>query len=753
MDANLSLNLPQITPGMATPTLQVKDPNTGNWIELTALISGISAIEPQLPLYFLNGNELFVKEAGPEESGVVTTGQQTFSGGKTFNAAMLIWTDNVPHLMFMRNDFTVAGISLGDNSGSRDLILMTEPGRAVRIMAQGPFRIDSPDDSSSSSTGACVIVGGLGVGKHLFCPSANFNQLRVYNGLQYYELLAGAGGSMVTYTTGGIVEIGAESKLNVANTTPASSVSSAALTVQGGVGVKGSVFAYSLDSNGLTLYNGTNEVNFTVLAGGDLNVNADGNDIQLHSTDRVQVLNTTASTDVTTGALVVSGGLGVAGAIWAGSIAVIGFKIMETPLLLGVDFNVLAGNLTMDCSGGNMNFHSSDLVHVLNTTAATSQTSAALTVSGGVGISGNVYMGQILVQNDGAGGTVTKTVNNGDWTVNASGNDINFHSTDSVHVLNNGANAFTVDGISTSSGLVSRTTTSPQLLLERTAGNGLSFAIDGSGNAVQTASTSIVTQSPLYVDRSLFFAETIINLDASGNYNNLAIGSAPIVLINMAACPVESYFTGFASTSPPAFAAQDQYVQLKFYNAINKRINMLHESVASTANNRLYMPFSAGHVMNLMRIVTVNMIYSRLQNRWLVDTPPDAFRAYEETSHTFHGPWADQVVNITWRRTQWNTVITEIPEKWAAGTPLSVGKIYSDASTPVPGSFRPTTPHSFPIYVRSQLMAGVTYHWGRLWIGVDGSMEIYGGADVLELFDGVLNPIGWGTTMLHYALF
>jgi len=82
----------------------------------------------------------------------------------------------------------------------------------------------------------------------------------------------------------------------------------------------GGIYACSA-SNALTLaYDplGAATTTFAVSAGGDLTVNALGNDINMHSTDTVRILNTTASTSTTTGALIISGGLGLADSEYMG---------------------------------------------------------------------------------------------------------------------------------------------------------------------------------------------------------------------------------------------------------------------------------------------------------------------------------------------------------------------------------------------------------------------------------------------------
>ena len=89
---------------------------------------------------------------------------------------------------------------------------------------------------------------------------------------------------------------------------------------------------------------------------------------------RVTIEDTTASTSKTTGALIVAGGIGISGNLFAS-----------------------AGTL--------------DSLNILNTTASTSKTTGALTVAGGLGISGNIYGSAIFLQDTKivTGNTITLT--------------------------------------------------------------------------------------------------------------------------------------------------------------------------------------------------------------------------------------------------------------------------------------------------------------------------------------------------------
>ena len=135
-----------------------------------------------------------------------------------------------------------------------------------------------------------------------------------------------------------------------------------------------------------------------------VNIRVNGNDrFQLASTGALTLSATTASTSTTTGALVVSGGVGIAGKIYTGDTIVAGgssggFLTINRTTLSGAyliysqngelgfyDQGSAANKLTVAATSGN--------VSVLSTTASTSTTTGALVVSGGVGVAGAAYFG------------------------------------------------------------------------------------------------------------------------------------------------------------------------------------------------------------------------------------------------------------------------------------------------------------------------------------------------------------------------
>ena len=289
---------------------------------------------------------------------------------------------------------------------------------------------------------------------------------------------------------------------NILNTINSTSITTGALTVNGGVGVGknlnvgGLTNIASTTANQLTLgYDASNKVTFDVSSSGDLTIDATGNDINFSTTDTVNILNTTNSASTATGALQVSGGFGVGNSIYAGnSVNVTGNSATNNVFasFIGTINTASSANLTLGTANSNYNSailkfnnaggtgSSSNYLdfgiygatgtaggvsiygdgHVTSTsTIGSSNTSTgSLVVNSGVGIGKDVYVGgianitsttsnQLSVGYDASNKVTMDVSSGGDLTVDASGNDINFANTDIIHILNTATTTSTSTGV------------------------------------------------------------------------------------------------------------------------------------------------------------------------------------------------------------------------------------------------------------------------------------------------------------------
>jgi hypothetical protein len=240
------------------------------------------------------------------------------------------------------------------------------------------------------------------------------------------------------------------SNIFVANSTTTSiSNSTGAIISNGGLGVKGNVYADAVYDGGVEVILFANQA-FTqansanVLAQAAFNkANSDlantGTSVTANSLTQYIFANTTASTSKTTGALTVAGGVGVAGNVstlgvnvdnrvdWPASgtgaptftTRSSGTKLLLYPAIsgsqvdyaMGIDSATLWSSVPVNSSsfyfkwyGGTTNVTSLDgtgaftttTINVYSTTASTSNLTGALIVAGGIGVKGNVSANGII---------------------------------------------------------------------------------------------------------------------------------------------------------------------------------------------------------------------------------------------------------------------------------------------------------------------------------------------------------------------
>jgi len=204
--------------------------------------------------------------------------------------------------------------------------------------------------STSTTTGALIVAGGVGIGGDVY----------VYGKIVAQELDI----QLTTITTTLVIT---DDIISTYNTTDSTGTNSGALIVAGGVGI------------GKNLYVG----------------------------GLVRFINTTAATSTTTGAVVVGGGMGIGGAVYINTTSFIaGSPILTVASLGGNVASITAGtdtavssstgavtiwNISTLQSVTNRGNSTTNAISITNTTSATSTTTGALQVSGGVGIGGILY--------------------------------------------------------------------------------------------------------------------------------------------------------------------------------------------------------------------------------------------------------------------------------------------------------------------------------------------------------------------------
>ena len=292
----------------------------------------------------------------------------------------------------------------------------------------GVVNINSAVPTSSTTTGALQVVGGVGIGGGLYVGGIITATNMVLNGYQVSTSsaltiqLAGVGQgvantlNLATGTTvsvsGGIATIQAVQTLqqvtnqgssstnaiNITNVTASTSTTTGALQVVGGVGIGGNLTVGGTITATNVIVNGYSLSTATTFTGGTI-------------ANALIINNTASSTSTTTGALQVVGGVGVGGSIYAG-----GTVTASSFITTGTNNNNISGvnNITAVTAvitstatststvtgalivtggvgiGGNLTVGSA--VNIPSNTAANSTNTGALIVTGGVGIGGNAYV-------------------------------------------------------------------------------------------------------------------------------------------------------------------------------------------------------------------------------------------------------------------------------------------------------------------------------------------------------------------------
>lgn len=147
-------------------------------------------------------------------------------------------------------------------------------------------------------------------------------------------------------------------------------------------------------------YSGSVYTNFYTNSTGYLNIQATGTYVDFNSANQVRITNTTASTTTATGCMILSGGLGVAGAVYAARVNALS---TTTPQLYSsysaavyTSFSTSsAGNMTVQATGTYVDFNSANIVRVLNTTASSSTITGCLVLSGGLGVLGQICASRV----------------------------------------------------------------------------------------------------------------------------------------------------------------------------------------------------------------------------------------------------------------------------------------------------------------------------------------------------------------------
>jgi hypothetical protein len=307
----------------------------------------------------------------------------------------------------------------------------------LHMTTTGVTTIENTTNSTSKTTGALIVGGGLGVsqdihGKNVFIEDVVSNSVAVLDTTNATSKTTGAirisGGLGVGEDIHGknvFIEDVVSNSVAVLDTTNATSKTTGAVRISGGLGVSEdihgkNVFIEDVVSNSVAVLDTTNATSKTtgaVRISGGLGVSEDihGKNVFIEDvvSNSVAVLDTTNATSKTTGAVTISGGLGVSEDIH-GKNVFIEDVVSNSVVVLDTTVSDAKNTGALIVSGGvgvtgALYGSTADLdgvVTLTDTTEATSSTTGALKAAGGVGIAKDVYVGEQAYI---TGGLVTNT--------------------------------------------------------------------------------------------------------------------------------------------------------------------------------------------------------------------------------------------------------------------------------------------------------------------------------------------------------
>lgn len=302
---------------------------------------------------------------------------------------------------------TITNTGVTDLTGGTDITVSNSTGSVTinnastlnSVTGRGNYTnyaitISNATDSSGTVYGALVVAGGVGVSGNVYAGAVYDNGLRALTQLTVAAGTGLSGGGPISATTNtvtlsnaGVLSIIAgtdtsvstatgnitiwntstlqsvtgrgattASPISITNTTPATSTTTGALQVAGGLGVQGNIWAGTLYSNGLQVITLSN---IPIYAGPGIvvTVNTSTGDITITN---IGVTKLSSGTDITLSAT-------------TGSITVDNISTLDSVAARGAS--------------------SSHAISITDSTVSTSTTSGALTVAGGIGVAGDVNIG------------------------------------------------------------------------------------------------------------------------------------------------------------------------------------------------------------------------------------------------------------------------------------------------------------------------------------------------------------------------
>jgi hypothetical protein len=309
-------------------------------------------------------------------SGVLTISSGTVSASTTSSAILSAITDETGSgvLVFNTQPSFGTGVTTGDATFAvfnTNATTINAFGAATAInigAATGKATFNSTDNSISSTTGGLVVSGGAGFAKSISVAG----RLQLLNGANVTAFVSSGTGNTV-YT--------------LPATTPATGSSVLQSTAEGVMSWVPMVASSSSGAGSGTVAIPNAQHSVAYYAGTGASVSGSATFTNNTSTGVVNISHATVSTTSATGALTVSGGVGIGGSLYVASASE--FESSAASINVGSGALVVTGGVGIGGSinvGGASRFSSSATAISIGT--------GALTVTGGAGIAGSLYVGE-----------------------------------------------------------------------------------------------------------------------------------------------------------------------------------------------------------------------------------------------------------------------------------------------------------------------------------------------------------------------
>lgn len=301
-----------------------------------------------------------------DDSTAIDTGSFQVSGGASVSKSLFVGgnasiTGNLSvsgsFSMNSSNPVIFSGTTNSTSITTGAVVITGGLGIGQDVYIGGIERIVNTTDSTSATTGALAVAGGVGISGALFVGS----NVSLGSGLTV--------SGNITSSTG---------VLTIPNTTSSNSVSSGAVIISGGIGV-----GENLNVGGISKVTNTT-VSTAVTNGAFVVAGGVGISGAINTGGILSVTNTTASTSSTTGSFIAAGGVGIAQNLNVGGNANVSGALTVT------------GNISS--TGGTVRF--------TNTLDSTSPVSGSVIIDGGIGIAKSVFVGSTTDSTSGASGSL-----------------------------------------------------------------------------------------------------------------------------------------------------------------------------------------------------------------------------------------------------------------------------------------------------------------------------------------------------------